>query len=72
MDTRPIDDASLSGIKPREYVHHVSFRLSDRDAALAADLRSTFPNNTWAETYRWLMSNPEVIAIIHRRIRGER
>jgi hypothetical protein len=67
-----VDDAALTGIRSKEYVHHVTFRLNDHDAALAADLRSTFPNNTWAETYRWVMNDPVIVERIKQRIRGER
>lgn len=65
-------EQNLSGIRPPEYIHHVSFRLNDEQGALAADLRSTFPNHTWGEAYRWLMSQPETVAAIKQRIRGER
>lgn len=67
-----VDDATLSGIKEREFVHHVTFRLNDKDATLAADLRATFPRNTWAETYRWVMNDPVIVERIKARIRGER
>lgn len=65
-------DADLSGIRPAKYVHNISFRVDDTQATLAADLRSTFPQGSWAEVGRWLLSEPEVVAAIHKRIRGER
>lgn len=67
-----VDESRLSGIKPKEFVHHISFRLNDADATLASDLRNTFPNNTWAETFRWVMQDPVIVDRIKSRIRGER
>jgi hypothetical protein len=54
------------------YHHHVSFRLTDAEANFASDLRATFPDNTWAETFRWLLHDEVTAARIRERITGAR
>ena len=60
-----------SGIRPQEFIHHVSFRLNDEQFIAAEALRATFPGNSWAEAFRWIFDSPEGRELIRRRVAGE-
>lgn len=57
--------------KPAEFPHTVSAKISDEQASVFADLRSTFDPPTNANALRWLLVDPDVRALIARRVRGE-
>lgn len=60
-----------SGVRPQEFIHHVSFRLNDEQFIAAEALRATFPGNSWAEAFRWIFDSPEGRELIRRRVAGE-
>jgi hypothetical protein len=56
--------------RPLRYAHPISFKLDDDQIERALALRSTFPTNTWAEAFRWLIDDDQVADVIARRVRG--
>lgn len=60
-----------SGVRPQQFIHHVSFRLDDDQIIAAEALRATFPGNSWAEAFRWIFDSPEGRELIRKRVAGE-
>lgn len=55
----------------RNYNHTVAFRLNDEQSILADALRTTFPEASWSVSFRWLLDQPAVRAVIAARVRGD-
>lgn len=55
----------------RNYNHTVAFRLNDEQSILADALRTTFPENSWSVSFRWLLDQPAVRAVIAARVRDD-
>ena len=53
-----------------QFPNSITFKLSDEQMATALSLRDTFEGSTWAEVGRWLLTDPEVRALIRRRVTG--
>jgi hypothetical protein len=49
----------------------IAFRVNDAQAILLESLRATFPEPSWRPIFEWLLSQPEVVSVIHRRLAGE-
>jgi hypothetical protein len=52
------------------FPHTIAFRVNDRQAEVAASLRSVC-GGTFAEAFRWLLDDAEVAKLISARVRGE-
>ena len=50
--------------------HHVSFRTSAQNHLNLMALKATFPDMTWGEAFRWLLDEPDVKAVIDKRLAG--
>lgn len=55
----------------REYPHVISFRVTTNEGRKLQALRSTFPEQKWGDTFRWILEQPEVREVIQRRLRED-
>lgn len=60
-----------SGVRPSKFIHHVTFRLDDEQIVAAEAFRATFPENSWAEAFRWIFDSDAGRELIRRRVSGE-
>lgn len=56
---------------PERPIHVVGFKCTDRQYVVMDSLASTFDPPTPSQAMRWLLSEPAVVEVIGRRVRGE-
>jgi hypothetical protein len=54
----------------QRYTHTVAWRVDDAEFHMIAQLKATFPSNSWSEVFRWLIHQSEVEQVIAKRVRG--